>query len=364
MAKVYVYSSPRGVALSNEQKSDLSIEFEFDMDNPPFMGQYVDIYLYNDKFIFPEDATGLFYGAINTAFNDMDKWDTSECTNMSYLFAECRNLKNSDTTEWYNPEHHYDEYCSFEIGGFDTSNVTNMSHMFYNCISLDHISTYGWDTTKVTDMSYMFGSGNGQTYHTYEYLDMRDLTTSNVTNMEGMFMGCQFVNDPYNGIDCSNFDTSNVTNMSHMFALTGSGVIFDGFDTSKVTDMNSMFSGSRMGVIDVSDFETAQADCSNMFSFCSRLQYLTLGTFDLSSTTSIVDMFRDCEQLVSIEADPGTNWGNYSQFSPEDEVFYGCYNLPNFDGDITYRKANNTIPGSYFNVGPKPWSNCIIYIRV
>ena len=40
------------------------------------------------------------------------------------------------------------------IGYSDTSNVTNMTYMFYNCSSLTSIPTL--DTSKVTNMTYMF----------------------------------------------------------------------------------------------------------------------------------------------------------------------------------------------------------------
>jgi surface protein len=63
----------------------------------------------------------------------------------------------------------------------DTSNVTNMSYMFNNCSSLTTIPQL--DTSNVTDMYYMFHNCNSLT-------SIPLLDTSNVTNMNGIFSGC------------------------------------------------------------------------------------------------------------------------------------------------------------------------------
>ena len=63
-------------------------------------------------------------------------WDTSNVTDMSYMFTSCTEL--------------------ITIPQLDTSNVTDMNQMFYNCVSLTTIPQL--DTSKVTDMSYMFYS--------------------------------------------------------------------------------------------------------------------------------------------------------------------------------------------------------------
>ena len=42
----------------------------------------------------------------------------------------------------------------------DTSNVTNMNYMFGSCMSLTSLDLSGWDMSKVTDMNYMFNKCN------------------------------------------------------------------------------------------------------------------------------------------------------------------------------------------------------------
>jgi surface protein len=41
---------------------------------------------------------------------------------------------------------------------FNTSNVTNMSTMFQRCVKITSLNLTSFDTNNVTDMSYMFAS--------------------------------------------------------------------------------------------------------------------------------------------------------------------------------------------------------------
>ena len=109
----------------------------------------------------------------------------------------------------------------------DTSNVTNMSYMFYSCSNLTTIPSL--DTSNVTDMNSMFSSCSNLT-------TIPSFDTSNVTDMYSMFSYCsKLTSVPL-------LDTSNVTNMSYMFYRCSNLTTIPSFDTSNVTDMNSMFS--------------------------------------------------------------------------------------------------------------------------
>ena len=91
---------------------------------------------------------------------------------------------------------------------FDTSQITDMSYMFVYCTSLTTLDMSGWDTSKVTNMTKMF---NGCTSLTT--LDVSGWDTSKVTNMYGMFYNCTSLTT----LDMSGWDTSKVTNMTNMF---------------------------------------------------------------------------------------------------------------------------------------------------
>ena len=109
----------------------------------------------------------------------------------------------------------------------DTSNVTDMSYMFSNCSSLTTIPLL--DTSNVTNMESMFQS-------CYNLTSIPQLDTSNVTDMYNMLSYCTSLTS------IPQLDTSNVTYMNSMFFNCASLTSIPQLDTSNVTNMNSMFS--------------------------------------------------------------------------------------------------------------------------
>ena len=144
-------------------------------------------------------------------------------------------------TDWnygfyFNSSMRQDQITSFDLSSFDTSNVTNMYYMFYSCSGLTSLDLSNFDTSNVTNMSSMFGSCRSLTS-----LDISKFDTSNVTNMSSMFGSCRSLTS----LDLSNFDTSNVTRMEYMFYICTNLTSLDlsSFDTSMVTHMDGMFNG-------------------------------------------------------------------------------------------------------------------------
>ena len=73
-----------------------------------------------------------------------------------------------------------------DLSSFDTSNVTNMSWMFNQCNKLKEIKGINkFNTNKVSDMNTMF-----QACYELEYLDLSNFDTINVNNMSWMFNQC------------------------------------------------------------------------------------------------------------------------------------------------------------------------------
>ena len=87
--------------------------------------------------------------------------------NDTYYTAQADKV-NIDGVEYYqlNLDKDLDNnFCKFSNNNFtnlifkdvDTSNVTNMSNMFYNCRSITSLDLSGWNISNVIDMNNMFG---------------------------------------------------------------------------------------------------------------------------------------------------------------------------------------------------------------
>ncbi|BDR59216.1 BspA family leucine-rich repeat surface protein [Xylocopilactobacillus apicola] len=223
----------------------------------------------------------LFYDQENmTTIEGLENLDTSEVTNMYYMFCLCRSLTNLD------------------VSNFNTSKVTNMNSMFWNCRSLTNLDVKNFDTHNVTDMGEMFYSCGKITN-----LEVKDFDTSKVTSMKRMFLGCESLTS----LDVTGFNTSNVTDMSEMFSSCSSitNLNLSNFNTSNVTEMSSMFNFCT-SLSDLkwnaTNFNTSKVtNMSRMFRRCSSLKNIDVSHFDTSKVTDVIYMFKGCTSLESLD---------------------------------------------------------------
>ena len=91
--------------------------------------------------------------------------NTSNVTDMRYMFAGCSGLTSLDLSGWNISNvyfmsgmfHNCSKLTSLNLSSFDTSNVAYMDGMFFGCDSLTFLDLSGWvinDATSVTDMFY------------------------------------------------------------------------------------------------------------------------------------------------------------------------------------------------------------------
>lgn len=85
----------------------------------------------------PENSSWLFRDFVYVETIDLNNFDTSNVTDMSWMF-DCQSL------------------TTLDLSNFNTSNVTNMWAMFRNCSSLTSLDLSNFVTSNVTDMSQMF----------------------------------------------------------------------------------------------------------------------------------------------------------------------------------------------------------------
>ena len=145
---------------------------------------------------------------------------------------------------------------SLDVSNFDTSNVTNMSYMFNNCSKLTSLDVSNFDTSKVTDMNYMFNNCSSLTS-----LDVSNFDTSKVTDMRSMFSG-SVSESKLTVKGLSNWDISKVTNITDMFTknwtITELDLSF--WDISKVTSISGAFNNCTKLV----DFKAPKNISANM----------------------------------------------------------------------------------------------------
>ena len=153
-------------------------------------------------------------------FND-NNLNTSEVTDISNMFYECRQLSSiSDISKW------------------NTSKITDMNSMFKGCSLLLYLPDISkWDTSLVTDMSYMFAGCSSL----LPLPDISKWNLINVTDVSCMFEGCSsLLYFP----DISQWNTSNIYYMSDMFKGCSSLSILPDiskWNTSNVVFMNDIF---------------------------------------------------------------------------------------------------------------------------
>ncbi len=298
----------------------------------------------------------MFNGCRSLTRLDLSSFNTSSVTNMSHMFQDCRGLTSLDVSHLTTSTlmhisgmfpicsrltslhvSHFSTssvtdmggmfyYCSgltsLDLSNFNTTSVTDMHEMFYYCSGLTSLDLSNFNTTSVTDMSGMFGYCSGMTS-----LNISNFNTTNVTNMSTMFYRCSGLTS----LNLSNFNTSSVTNMGSMFydcyGLTSLNV--SSFSTSSVTNMKSMFEGCYgLTSLDVSSFRTSSVtDMRNMFFGCHGLTSLDVSRFNTSSVTDMSYMFMGCRGLSSL------NVSNFNTTSVTNMrcMFDACSGLTSLD---------------------------------
>lgn len=232
----------------------------------------------------PTSCYRWFWGCSKlTDVQGLEYLNTSQVTNMSFMFSTCSKL------------------TSLDLRYFDTSQVTTMEYMFSTCFKLANLNVLKFNTSKVENMECMFKQCEALTT-----LDLSKFDTSNVTNMSSMFMYCSLLTS----LNISNFNTSKVENMDHMFfqCKVLPSIDLSHFDTSKVTTFHYMFSQCyALTELDLSSFDTSNVTDVNefggMFNGCENIETIYVSDkFIMPNGDMRYFMFLSCEKLVGAVA--------------------------------------------------------------
>ena len=356
----------------------------------------------NGKFVLPVNATGLFRGFRGWRIENFQSGniDVSQCTNMTEMFARCDHIQSFDVCNDWDVSRvtsfkgMFSE-CSLatwiDLSNWDTSSCTNMSWMFsgfgISGSSSFNFDLSNWNTSKVTDMSYMFYGAN------INSLNVSNFNTSKVTNFCAMFK-----NLPCTEIDVSHFDTSNADDIQWMFQgctylrsvdlskwktpkVRLMGWMFNGcaslksvevrqLKLPKIFDLQGLFSGcTSLEKMDLRDWDVSNAKyLSGMFEGCSNLVYVRVEGMKLATPGSyspiITQMFYDCSSLQRVYAKPNTDWYIDGTAAIGGDVFTNCTKIFNWDGNVSAERANNVREHGYFGPWEGDWLDYNMFEKI
>ena len=155
---------------------------------------------------------------------------------MTAMFNECTSLSSIDVSNW------------------NTSNVTNMSWLFYGCSSLTSLDVSNWNTGKVTTMRHLFTNCDK-----LSDFDVSNWNMENVISVDGFFHSTK-----KKVYDISKWNTSNCHNFEQLFEYCSNAeqiIGLDQIDTSNGKRFGQMFNGcSKLLSLDLSNFDMRSID--------------------------------------------------------------------------------------------------------
>ncbi|MBR4313401.1 MAG: BspA family leucine-rich repeat surface protein, partial [Lachnospiraceae bacterium] len=306
-------------------------------------------------------SDGVFSDLTNvTTINGLKNITTTGLTDMSHLFDGCRNVQVLDLTS------------------FDTSSVTDMSSMFYNCSSLRIIYVSAtFSTDNVTSSNYMFYNNlalKGGMNTAYAHTNPYDKTYAHIDegpSNPGYFTdGGNIVHilprnwvdnrSTYTKIKIVKDVTEPTSGTKHDIDGNGLSYFEDGTeltiylnDPAHTLKMEDIY----MGVTPFNGFEnvtsiegltnidtTGQTTFQQLFSYCKKVKFLDLSSFDTSEVTNMYRMFDSCYALTEISVSGALY--DTSKVTNGEAIFSGCGSLVGgrgttfSDSDFSYARID------------------------
>lgn len=248
----------------------------------------------------PTEATytsKIFMGCTALENLNLTGWTLPKAKTAEYMFSDCSSLVTVDTSDFGLGEavscmgmfKGCSKLIDPPVQNWDTSNVTDMSFMFDKCYALtSNLQIQNWNTSKVTTMQAMFQTDHALGMKT---LHIENWDMSNVTDVGWMFWGQRELTS----LDVSKWNTSKIQFFHHLFAhctnLVPIGI--ENWDTSSATTFNATFHNTAATSYDISKWNTSNCESfSQMFEYCYNLQSIVgLDKIDTSNSKSFCEMF-------------------------------------------------------------------------
>ena len=304
----------------------------------------------------PTTTYDWFYNMENLeSITGMENLNTSEVTNMGWMFHRCISL------------------ASVDVSHFNTSKVTSMQSMFVDCLMLKSLDLSSFNTAKVTNMGNMF---NTCTHLRTIYVG-DGWSTAALKSSINMFNHCSFLK----GGQGTAYSSSNPTDATyaHIDGDTNNpGYFTDGatrevyacytpsnttltfyYDTQRnsregtkynlntgKTDTDWDTDGTNASVTQVvfdSSFASARPTTTyDWFYFMKNLESITgMEYLNTSEVTDMTHMFESCIKLTNIDV----SHFNTSKVTGMSKLFDGCSSLTSLD-----LSSFNTSKVAYMNL--------------
>ena len=204
---------------------------------------------------------------------------------------------------------------------FDTSNVTNMYGMFSGCNGLINLSEEAFNTSNVTNMESMFNNCSSLTE-----LDLSSWNVSKVSNLKNIFKNCTSLQT----LNINGWDLTSANDISYLFFNLSSleNISIENVNTSNITNMSSIFQGcSALTELDLSSWDMSKISyLTYAFSGCTSLQTLSIPIVPLN-VKNYQYLFYGCSSLRSLT----TNNFNTIYVTSMEGMFYNCSSLTELD---------------------------------
>ncbi|MBR0433023.1 MAG: BspA family leucine-rich repeat surface protein [Bacteroidaceae bacterium] len=376
-------------------------------DNNPYTRVVIDPSFAQAR---PTTCYGWFSGMKNvTTIEGLEYLNTSEVTNMKYMFSNCFSLTSLDLSH-FNTSKVTDMYGMFEqckalteldLSQFSTSKVKNMQNMFISCQKLTTI--YASSNFSVSNVSFSQNMfiycyklvGGAGTEYSISYVDKGYARIDGGTASPGYFSTRPYA--VYNNGTLTFYDDGNPNGKTGTkYNLNSSGdpgwltdnnyqnvtkVVFNSsfanarpkttmywfglmtnltsitgleyLNTSEVTSMSNMFSHTKLASLDLSHFNTQKVvTMGSMFYNCKQLTSLDLSSFNTANVIEMSAMFSSCNNLQRIYV--GDGWST-AKVGSHELMFQTCTSLVGGNGtafnssytDKTYARIDgfNGLPG-------------------
>ena len=340
------------------------------------------------KDVRPTSTSNWFDGmsALTTITGMKEYLNTSEVTDMRWMFGNCSSL------------------TSIDLSGFNTAKVTSMEAMFFRCSSLTSLDLSNFNTAKVTNMFSMFSGCSSLTtiicdddWNRSELYSIRMFngctnlvggngTKYDETNVDAAYAHPDaagnpgyFTPRPYvvlNGTTLTFYcDTQRSTRTGtkydlnigtnspgwHNSSANVTKVVFDSsFKNVRPTSTGNWFGGmSKLtSITGMKEYlNTSEVtDMRYMFYGCSSLTSIDVSGFNTENVTYMINMFYGCSSLTTIYCND--DWNRLGLVSSS--MFSGCTSLKGGNGtefddshiDGTYAHPDAAGNPGYFTLRP------------